>query len=97
MADYQAFALTAFCQACDRSVLLDQQALADRYGWDVLLEELRRRLRCAKRGRRPKRRAAVPDGEMWPFVRGRKRGRRDPTWPPTRSQFSTAADVKTRN
>ena len=55
LADYQAFTLRAFCQACDRSIALDKRALADRWGWNVLLEELRRRLRCEKCGRRPAR------------------------------------------
>ena len=46
---------------------MDHQALADRLGWDVLLEELRRRLRCEKCGRRAQRllvgyhQAAVPE------------------------------------
>ncbi len=30
----------------DRSVVLDQQAPADRFGWNVLLQHIRRRLRC---------------------------------------------------
>ena len=37
LADHQVFTLRAFCQPCDRSVVLDHQALADRWGWDVLL------------------------------------------------------------
>ena len=53
LADYQPFALTAFCRACDRSVVLDKAALTERYGSDVLLEELRRRLTCQQCGRRP--------------------------------------------
>lgn len=34
MADYQTCALTAFCRACDRSVVLDRDKdqLAERYG-----------------------------------------------------------------
>ncbi len=68
LADYQAFTLSAFCQACDRSVALDHQAVADRWGWGVLLQDIRRRLRCEKCGRRAQRvlvgysQAAVPDG-----------------------------------
>ena len=68
LADYQAFTLSALCQACDRSVTLDHQTLADRWGSDVLLEDIRRRLRCRECGRRPERllvgyhQAAVPDG-----------------------------------
>ena len=46
LADHRAFTLRAFCQACDRSVELNHQALADRCGWDVLLQHIRRRLRC---------------------------------------------------
>ncbi len=55
LADYQAFTLSAFCQACDRSVALDHQALADRWGWEVLIGDIRRRLRCEQCGRRPER------------------------------------------
>ncbi len=68
LADYHVFTLTAFCRDCDRSVLLDKTALADRYGEDVLLEDIRRRLTCRQCGRRPERlsvgheQAAVPDG-----------------------------------
>ncbi len=68
LADYQAFTLSALCQACDRSVVLDHQALADRWGWEVLLTEVRRRLRCQQRGQRPDRllvgyhQAPMPDG-----------------------------------
>ncbi len=51
LADHRAFTLSAFCQACDRSVVLDKDALADRYGWDVLLEDIRRRLKCQRCGR----------------------------------------------
>jgi hypothetical protein len=40
LADHQASTLAAFCRRCDRSVTLDHQALADRFGWDVLLEDL---------------------------------------------------------
>ncbi len=68
LADYRAFTLRAFCQACDRSVELDHQALADRQGRDVLIEDIRRRLKCEQCGRRSQRllvgfeQAAVPDG-----------------------------------
>jgi len=67
LADYHAFTLTAFCRDCDRSVILDQAALTERYGQDVLFEEIRRRLTCQQCGRRPERlsvghqQAAVPD------------------------------------
>ena len=68
LADHRAFTLSAFCQTCDRSVALDKDALADRYGWDVLLEDIRRRLTCQQCGRRPERlmlgheQAATPEG-----------------------------------
>ena len=52
LADHRAFTLSAFGQRCDRSVVLNKDALADRYGWDVLLEDVRRRLKCQQRGRR---------------------------------------------
>ena len=55
LADYHAFTLTAFCRDCDRSVILDQAALTERYGQDVLFEEIRRRLTCQQCGRRPQR------------------------------------------
>ena len=55
LADHQAFTLLAFCQTCDRSVELDHQALAGRCGWDVLLQNIRRRLRCEKCGLRNQR------------------------------------------
>ena len=67
LADHRAFTLQAFCQACDRSVALNHQALADRCGWDVLLQDIRRRLRCDTCGRRNQRllvgfdQAAVPE------------------------------------
>ena len=50
LADHRAFTLRAFCQGCDRSVELNHQALADRCGWDVLLLDIRRRLRCQECG-----------------------------------------------
>jgi transposase len=37
---------------CGRSVTLDHQVLTDRFGRDVLLEDIRRRLRCQQCGRR---------------------------------------------
>jgi len=46
--------------------VLDKDQLADRYGWDVPLDHIRRRLRCRQCGRRAKRlmlgheQAAVP-------------------------------------
>ena len=47
---------------------MDHEALARRYGWDVLLEDIRRRLTCQQCGRRPQRlmlgheKAATPEG-----------------------------------
>jgi len=35
LADYQPFALTAFCRACGRSVVLDKEARANQYGRDA--------------------------------------------------------------
>ncbi len=55
LADYHVFTLTAFCRDCDRSVLLDKTALAERYGEDVLLQDIRLRLTCRQCGRRPER------------------------------------------
>ena len=55
LADHQAFTLRAFCQACDRAVELDQTALAARFGGDILLEAVKRRLRCQQCGRRAQR------------------------------------------
>lgn len=53
LADYQGFTLRAFCQACDRSIALDQPALIARFGAEVLLDTIRHRLRCRQCGRRP--------------------------------------------
>ncbi len=63
LADHQAFTLRAFCQACDRSVSLDHQALMARFGPKVLLDTIRRRLRCRQCGRRTQRdqQDAVPE------------------------------------
>ena len=47
LADHQAFTLGAFCWECDRSVTLDRQTLADRFGREVLLGDIRRRLLLA--------------------------------------------------
>ena len=51
-ADYHQFRLTAFCQACDRSAQLDHGALAERFGAEVLLDTIRRRVQCRQCGRR---------------------------------------------
>jgi len=51
LADHRAFTLRAFCPTCGRSVPLDHEALARRFGWDVLLEDIRRRLKCQRCGR----------------------------------------------
>ena len=61
----------AFCRPCDRSVLLEHQALADRWGWDVPIQDIRRRLRCDTCGRRNQRllvaydQAAVPEASRF--------------------------------
>ena len=55
LADYQGFSLRAFCQACDRSIELDQQALNSRFGAAALLDKIRHRLRCRRCGRRTQR------------------------------------------
>ncbi len=66
LADYQPFTLRAFCPNCGRSVPLDHEALARRFGWEARLQDIRRRLRCQQCGRRPDRllvgyhQAAVP-------------------------------------
>ena len=68
LADYRGLTLTAFCLPCDRSQVLDHDTLAARFSWDVLVADIRRRLRCQQCGRRPERllvgyhQAAVPDG-----------------------------------
>ena len=41
LADYQPFTLRAFCPTSGRSVPLDHEALARRFGWDMLLEDIR--------------------------------------------------------
>jgi len=46
LADHQAFTLRAFCEAWDRSIALDQSALIARFGPEVLLDTIRRWLRC---------------------------------------------------
>jgi len=67
LADHQGFSLRAFCQACDRSVELDQPTLIARLGGEVRLDAIRRRLRCRQCGRRTGRllvgyhQPAVPD------------------------------------
>lgn len=55
LADYQPFTLRAFCPTSGRSVPLDHEALARRFGWDMLLEDIRLWVRGAERdaGRRP--------------------------------------------
>ena len=51
LAEHRGLTLTAFCLACNRSVALVHQGLADRFGWNVRLEELRRRGRSRQCGR----------------------------------------------
>ena len=45
LVDHEAFTLRAFCQAYGRSVTLDHQALAARWGSDVLRQDIRRQLK----------------------------------------------------
>ena len=52
LADYRQFTLRAFCQACDRSIELDQTALITRFGTGMLLDTIRQRVRCRQCGRR---------------------------------------------
>ena len=53
LADYRDFELTAFCRACDRSVVLDKEALADQYGRDVLRLQVTGRWGCTPSGQTP--------------------------------------------
>ena len=52
LADYQGFTFRAFRQACDRSIELDQPVLIARFCPEVLLDTIRRRVRCRQCGRR---------------------------------------------
>ena len=52
LAEYRGLTLTAFCLACDRSQVLDQDALAVRFGWDMRVGDIRRRVRCSQCGQR---------------------------------------------
>ena len=49
--DHRRFELTACCAACERYVLLDLAGLV-RFGWEALLDALRRRLACRRCGGR---------------------------------------------
>ena len=52
LADYQCYTLTAVCSDCQRYTPLDHATLAERFGWDMLIPEIKRRVRCAQCGRR---------------------------------------------
>ena len=52
LADYQCYTLTAVRSDCQRYTPLDHATLADRFGWDVLIPEIKRRVRCSQCGRR---------------------------------------------
>jgi len=51
-AGYQCYTLTAVCSDCQRYTPLDHATLAERFGWDMLIPEIKRRVRCAQCGRR---------------------------------------------
>jgi hypothetical protein len=46
------FTLTAVCSECQRYTLLDHDALANRFGWQVLIPDIKQRGRCAQCGNR---------------------------------------------
>ena len=50
LADHRGFELTACCAACERYVVLDHAALAARFGWNVPLDAVRRRMTCRRCG-----------------------------------------------
>ena len=52
LAEHRGLTITAFCLACDRSHVLDQDALAVRFGWDMRVQDIRRRVRCNQCGQR---------------------------------------------
>ena len=53
LADHHSFTLIACCTVCERYVELEHAALAERFGWEAMLDELRRRVTCRRCGRRP--------------------------------------------
>ena len=53
LADHQSLDVLAYCVACERYVALELATLAERFGWDAPLHELRPRLRCRQCGARP--------------------------------------------
>ena len=46
LADYTCYTLTAVCSDCQRYTPLDHAELADRFGWDVLIPDIKKRVRC---------------------------------------------------
>ena len=52
LADHRDLDVLACCVACERYVALELAALAERFGWDAPLDELRPRLRCRRCGAR---------------------------------------------
>ena len=52
LVDHQDLDVLACCVACERYVELELTALAERFGWDAPLDELRPRLRCRRCGAR---------------------------------------------
>ena len=52
LAEHRGLTFTAFCLGCDRSQVLDQDALAVRFGWDMRVQDIRRRVRCSQCGQR---------------------------------------------
>ncbi len=52
LADHRRFTLIACCGVCERHVELEHAALAERFGWDATLDEMRRRVTCRRCGRR---------------------------------------------
>ena len=66
LADHRGFTLIACCGVCERHVEPEHAALAERFGWDAALDELRRRVTCRRCGRRTGR-VLLADG-------GRSRG-----------------------
>ena len=52
LAEHRDLTLTAFCIGRDRSHVLDQDVLAARFGWDMRVQDIRRRVRCSQCGQR---------------------------------------------
>ena len=52
LADHRGFTLTACCETCERYAELNDAVLAERFGWNAMLDELCRRVTCRRCGRR---------------------------------------------